>query len=320
MKKFLGNLINEIKLSDNVVIMTHRHMDLDGFGAGLGLYEVILKYNKNVSIVTNYKEQDTSITRSIEKLDKNNYNFINGETLLNNVTENTLVLILDVHKKEMLEVPSITESSCKIIIIDHHITGNDIIDNTTFTYIEPGISSTVEIITQILQMENIKITPEVATIMLAGMYIDTNNFNLKTTKETYLAGAYLMESGADNVMKQEIFQESRKNFIGRQNLLKHSYMVNDNMIICVLDKTIYAGSDLAKISDELLQIEEVEASFTIGYVSENLVGISARSLGIINVEQIMNKFGGGGHKTEAAARIETEDIKEIKNKLENLLK
>ena len=320
MKKFLNNMINEVKSSSNVVIMTHRHMDLDGFGSALGLYEVILKYNKNVSIITNREEMDSSISKSVEKLDVNKYDFINEEQLFSKINENSLILILDVHKKEMLEVPDVVDQNYKIIIIDHHIVGNNPIDNTVFTYIKPGTSSTVEIVTQILEEENVKIEPIVATIMLAGMYIDTNNFNLKTTKDTYLSGAFLMENGADNVMKQEIFQENRKSFIERQNLLKHSYMINDNMIICVLDKTIYTGVDLAKISDELLQIEEVDASFTIGFVDENIIGISARSLGIINVEKIMNKFGGGGHKTDAAARIETTDIKEIKNKLETILK
>ena len=320
MKKFLNNMINEVKSSSNVVIMTHRHMDLDGFGSALGLYEVILKYNKNVSIITNREEMDSSISKSVEKLDVNKYDFINEEQLFSKINENSLILILDVHKKEMLEVPDVVDQNYKIIIIDHHIVGNNPIDNTVFTYIKPGTSSTVEIVTQILEEENVKIDSIVATIMLAGMYIDTNNFNLKTTKDTYLSGAFLMENGADNVMKQEIFQENRKSFIERQNLLKHSYMINDNMIICVLDKTIYTGVDLAKISDELLQIEEVDASFTIGFVDENIIGISARSLGIINVEKIMNKFGGGGHKTDAAARIETTDIKEIKNKLETILK
>lgn len=320
MKKFLNNLTNEIKNSSNVIVMTHKHMDLDGFGSALGLYEVIKKYNHCVSIITNPKEQDPSIKRAIEKLDVNKYNFITEENLKDEISNNTLVLILDVHKKEMLEVPSVVDEKCKLIIIDHHITGENIINNTSFTYIKPGTSSTVEIVTQILQEEKVAIDPVVATIMLAGMYIDTNNFNLKTTKETYLSGAFLMESGADNVMKQEIFQENRKRFIERQNLLKHSYMINDNMIICVLDKTVYTGTDLAKISDELLQIEEVDASFTIGYVSEDVVGISSRSLGVINVEKIMNEFGGGGHKTDAAARINTDDIKFVKNKLEEIIK
>lgn len=320
MKDFLNRLIYSIQASDSVIIMSHRYMDLDGFGASLALYQIAKKYNKNISIVVNENEQDSAITKAKEKIDVSSFHFTTGNNAQNFITDKTLLIILDVHKKEMLEFPILTEMTSNVVIIDHHITGEHILDNVSYSYIKTNVSSTVEIMVDFLKLEGEKVKPIIATIMLAGMYIDTNNFNIKTTVNTYLAGAYLMENGADNIIKQELFQEDRKNIIRRQKLLKNSHMVNKNMIVCILDKNVYTGIDLAKIAEELLQFEEVEASFTIGYVDEKVVGISARSLGKINVEKIMKKMGGGGHKTDAAARIENYSLSKCEEKLLTILK
>lgn len=320
MKEFLNKLIHSIQISDSVMIMSHRYMDLDGFGASLALYQIAKKYNKNISIIINESEQDSAISKAKEKIDISTFHFITGKTAQNTITKKTLLIILDVHKKEMLECPILTERTSNLVIVDHHITGEHILDNVSYSYIKTSVSSTVEIMVDFLKLEEEKIKPTIATIMLAGMYIDTNNFNIKTTDNTYLAGAYLMQNGADNVIKQELFQEDRKNIIRRQKLLKNSHMVNKNMIVCILDKNVYTGTDLAKIAEELLQFEEVEASFAIGYVEEKIVGISARSLGKINVEKIMKQMGGGGHKTDAAARIKNYSLSKCEEKLLTILK
>lgn len=319
MKDFLNRLLLSAENSSSVMIMSHRHMDLDGFGAALGLYQIIKKYNKKVSILINPEEQDSSISKAKEKI-HTPVCFVTKEEAMKSVTKDTLLLILDVHKKEMLECPSLLDKTSSVVIIDHHIKGDSIIDTASFSYIEENVSSTVEIIVDFLKREGEHISSIFATIMLAGMYIDTNNFNIKTSANTYLAGAYLMENGANNVVKQELFQEDRKNIIRRGKLLKNSHMVNKNMIVCMLDKNVYTGSDLAKIAEELLQFEEVEASFAIGYVEENVVGVSARSLGKIDVEKVMKRLGGGGHKTDAATRLEDVSLNKCHEILLGVLK
>lgn len=321
MKEFFTHLTEKIKNSNKVIIMSHRYMDLDGFGAALGLHKIIEKYEKESYIIMNEEERDESITKSIEKIrNKSKYNFISKEKILDKINENDLLIVLDVHKKEMVEEPLLIEKLNNIVIVDHHLKGESFVSRKEDKYILTTVSSTVEIIINYLKQENLEIEPVVATIMLSGMYIDTNSFNIKTSANTFIAAAYLMENGADNVMKQELFQENKKDFIRRQKLLKNSFMINDHLIICTLDKNIYAGSDLAKIAEELLQFEEVEASFAIGLVSENIVGVSARSLGKINVEKIMKEIGGGGHKTDAAARIENVSINKVREKLTEILK
>lgn len=319
MKEFLSKFIHSITECDTVMIMSHRYMDLDGFGASLGLYQIVKKYNKDVSILINEKEQDGAISKAMEKIDPS-ICFIDSENAGEKINSNTLLIILDVHKKEMLECPSLTDKTSHIVIIDHHVKGENILKDASYSYIKENVSSTVEIIVDFLKREEERVSSLIATIMLAGMYIDTNNFNVKTSANTYLAGAYLMQNGANNVLKQELFQEDKKNIIRRQKLLQNSHMVNKNMMVCVLDRNIYTGTDLAKIAEELLQFEEVEASFAIGYVEENVVGVSARSLGKINVEKIMKKLGGGGHKTDAASRMPKGSLSKCKEMLLEILK
>lgn len=321
MDEIFEKMTVQIQNAGNIIIMTHRYMDLDGFGAALGIYEIIKKYNKKSYIIINEEEMDTSIEKSIEKLYRRvHFNFIDKEKVFKYIDDKTLLIILDVHKREMLECPELLDDVEDIILLDHHIKGNCMIENIICSYLNTNFSSTVEIIVKYLEKENLKIESIVATIMLAGMYIDTNNFNIKTTSNTFLAAAYLMECGANNIIKQELFQENKKTVLRRQKLLKNSFMVNENVILCTLDKNIYVGSDLAKIAEELLQFEDVDASFVIGYVEQETVGVSARSLGKINVERIVKQLGGGGHKTDAAARLSNTSLTKAREMIVSILK
>ena len=292
-------------------------MDLDGFGAALGLSNIIKKYEKKANIIIADDIKEESIQKAIEFLHSKNYERLNASEI-RNISKESLLIILDVHKKEMLEVPELVDKVKEIILVDHHIQKDPIVSNLNL--LEPSVSSTVEIIVNYLLQEKIQIDSITSTIMLAGIYIDTNGFNIKTTDKTFEAASYLMKNKADNVLKQSLFQENKNEIIHRKELLKNSHKINNNMVICTLDKKIYKTSDLAKIAEEILQFENIEASFTIGYLDEKTVGISARSLGKIDVEKIMNSLGGGGHKTDAACRIENSSITKVKDKLECLLR
>lgn len=317
MEQFFKKVTNKIKGYDSIYIMTHKNMDLDGFGAALGLSNIIKKYEKKANIIIADDIKEESIQKAIEFLHSKNYDLLKASEI-RNISKESLLIILDVHKKEMLEVPELVDKVKEIILVDHHIQKDPIVSNLNL--LEPSVSSTVEIIVNYLLQEKIQIDSITSTIMLAGIYIDTNGFNIKTTDKTFEAAAYLMKNKADNVLKQSLFQENKNEIIHRKELLKNSHKINNNMVICTLDKKIYKTSDLAKIAEEILQFENIEASFTIGYLDEKTVGISARSLGKIDVEKIMNSLGGGGHKTDAACRIENSSITKVKDKLECLLR
>lgn len=317
MEQFFKKVTNKISKYDSIYIMTHKNMDLDGFGAALGLCNIIKKYQKQANIIIGDNITEESIQKAIEILPLNNYKLLKA-TDIRDIDENSLLIILDVHKKEMLEIPELVDQVKEIILVDHHIQKDPIVSDLNL--LEPSVSSTVEIIVNYLIQESIQIDFITSTIMLAGIYIDTNCFNIKTTDKTFETAAYLMRNNADNILKQSLFQENRNEIIHRKELLKNSHKINDHMMICTLDKKIYKTSDLAKISEEILQFENIEASFTIGYLSEKTVGVSARSLGKIDVEKIMKKLGGGGHKTDAACKIENSSITKIKEQLEYLLR
>lgn len=162
--------------------------------------------------------------------------------------------------------------------------------------------------------------PIIATFLQVGLEIDTNNFKLKTTDKTYETAAFLTRIGADNVLKQELLQESLETYVMRSKLIEKSFMINENMALCLADNKTYRKQDLALIAENLLQFENVEASFVIGKLDDDTVGISARSIGTIDVEKIMSKLGGGGHINEAATQIKDKTIVETEKLLKEVIK
>ena len=154
--------------------------------------------------------------------------------------------------------------------------------------------------------------------MLAGIEIDTNGFKIKTTEKTYEAAAYLTSLGADSVIIQELQQESKDDYFKMQRVIEKSEMINKNTILCSLDNNPVDKKTLAKIAEELLKFEDVDASYVIGYLNEEIIGVSARSLG--NIEfGCMQKLGGGGHLSNAAAQLTNTTIDKVKEKIINLI-
>lgn len=319
MEDIFKQLTKIIKNCDNVIFMTHQNMDLDGFASILALSHVVESFKKDNYILVDNILKNTSIKKAIEKLKEShlNYNYIYKKNALEYLNPNTILIILDVHKPTMVEMPSILNKTNNIVVIDHHIKCKQYIQNTILNYINSNMSSTVEIITEYLKYLNKSVDPIVSTMMLAGIEIDTNSFNVKTAATTYETAAYLMRMGADNILKQELLKEDKDEYITRQKYIENSYMLNNNISICTLDTKIVDNNTLAQIAEDLLQFDNVESAFCIGYISKNKIGISARSIGKYNVEHIMKNLGGGGHSTEAATQIRNVNIESALNMLMN---
>lgn len=316
MEKFFINLINLIKEHDYILLVTHNNPDFDGMSSALALQQYINHLNKECYIVVNKKAINSSLTKAFEILKSKNieYKTISKTNALKNAA-NALLIVLDTHKQSMIEEPKLIDKCKEIVVIDHHIKSKDYIKNTTINYNNSNMSSTVEIMTHYLKFVNFQIDSSISTFMLVGLEIDTNTFKLKTTDQTYETAAYLTRMGADNIIKQELLQESKESYLRRHKLIEESFMVNDNMAMCLFDTNVYEKRDLASVAEELLQFEKVEASFSIGWIEENKIGVSARSIGTIDVEQIMSKLGGGGHVNEAATQFEGITLAEAKNKV-----
>lgn len=316
MTEFFKSLVELIKNHEKIIIMTHKDMDLDGFSSSLCLYNIIKKMNKECFIYLSKEQTNDTINKTFKKLEKKNYKF-NKIYDLKKVSENDLLIILDVHKKELIENELILEKVKDIVIIDHHIKNIDYIKKTKLIYINSNMSSVSEIMTGFSRYVNYEMDELLATIMLAAIEIDTNGFNFKTSENTYLTAGYLTKLGANTIIKQEILRESKQKYLERQLFIEQSYQITKNIIACNIEKRV-SVKDLAIVADSLLQFENIEASFCIGNIGDNIVGISARSIGNIDVEKIMHELGGGGHKTEAATRLEG-TIEECEQKLRRIV-
>lgn len=319
MEEFFKQLTKQIKDCEKIIFMTHQNMDLDGFASILALSEVADAFKKVNYILINNKFTNTSINKSLDKLKSEQlfFNYIYKKDVTKVLTDKTIIIVLDVHKPSMVEMPSLLEKCPNIIVIDHHIKCKQYIQNTVLNYINSNMSSTIEIISKYLKFLNKKVNPIVATMMLAGMEIDTNSFNVKTNASTFSSAAFLMDMGADNILKQELLKEDKDEYIIRQKYIENSYMLNNKIAICTLDNKIVDNKILAQIAENLLQFDNVEIAYAIGYVSKNNVGISARSIGKYNVEPIMKNLFGGGHATEAATQIKNVNIESALNMLMN---
>jgi c-di-AMP phosphodiesterase-like protein len=315
MDYMFDKLTESIKSHEKTIIMTHKKPDLDGMGASIGLSKIIESFKIECYIVY----PDTSINKSLEKgislLKENNVN-INFKTVTEVkeiITENTLLIVLDTQKPLLVENNELLDLIKDIFVIDHHMNSSNHIDNTIFEYINSNKSSVVEIITEYYKHLNKTINANIATVMLSGLEIDTNSYNVKTSEATFKASALLLKNGANLIDKQNLLKETKEDFIRRQEYVRNSEIINENIAICIMDDKIHDNVDLAMISDELLRFDKVEASFTIGKLSDDTIGVSARSMGNISVGSIMTEIGGGGHATDAAAQIKDKTMEDVKN-------
>lgn len=311
-----------LKEHDHIFIMAHKNIDLDALGSSICMYKIVKSFKKECYIMLSKKENNNSIEKSLTRLKEKHINLdiVYEENYESKIKPNSLIIVLDTHKREMVECAELLDKVPAVVVIDHHIKNGPAISSTIFSYIHANLSSVNEFMVGYLRYLNKEIEPIIATIMLAGIEIDTNAFNTKTGITTYEAAAILARMGADNIMKQELLQENKELYMQRQALIQNSFRIKDNFEICVLDDQIYERKDLALIAEELLKFEDVEASFTIGRTSSNQIGISARSIGRVNVQRYMSLLGGGGHMTDAAAQIISKHPNEVKDMLLNIMK
>ena len=311
--------LNEyIQEYDSFIIMGHRDPDLDSLGSSLGLCEIIESFNKKAYLFLDDKhleEYNSNINQAVKKMEKTiicvderSYKKIEGKIL---------VIITDVHTQNRLEYPKLIDKF-DTIVLDHHIKNKNYIKETKFIYIDSNLSSMSELIAYYSAYLNIDLDNVIATILLAGIEIDTNSFNLKTTNRTYEAASILMEMGADSIMKQELLKGTKDDYIRRASYIKSSFMINENMAMCVINK-ITESKTLAEVAEEMLNFEDIAASFALGKLDSETIGISARSLGDIDVNIIMKEMGGGGHSSNAATQIKQKTLKEVKQELIDII-
>ena len=309
-----------IKESKKVIIMGHTNPDMDCIGASMGIYRLAKSLDTNAYIINNENTKSLqAFEKSIEKEEEYEDIFINKEVALENIDEDTLLVIVDTHKSSYVSVPELLEKTEKLVIIDHHRRSADYIENATLTFQEVYASSAAELVTELLQYVETKV--ELKTIeaesLYAGIMMDTKNFTFKTGVRTFEAAAYLRKCGVDIIRVKKWFQSDLEDYNKIADIVKKAEIVNETIAISIYKKKSKDASLIcAKAADELLTISDVTASFVIGQIGDK-VCISGRSIGDINVQVILEKLGGGGHITLAGAQVEGMTIEETKQELIN---
>lgn len=315
-------LVKLIEESDRVLIMGHTNSDMDAIGSALGIYRLTKTLNKEANIIVDSKAVGIlSFLETIENDKEYIGCVINGETALEKMTENTLLVIVDTNKVNYVESVKVLENASKIVEIDHHRKSTDYIKDTVLSFHEVYASSASELVTEIIQYSPIKIklTPIEIEALYAGIMLDTKEFTFKTGVRTFEAAAYLRKCGVDIIKVKKWFQDDLKTYQTISNIISKAEIVKESIAISTYDEDeLNTTIVIAKAADELLTISGISASFVLGK-TDDIIYISGRSIGDINVQLILEKLGGGGHITLAGAQLYDITMEEALEKLKHAI-
>ncbi|KZZ85450.1 DHH family phosphoesterase [Bacillus sp. SJS] len=316
-----------VTASDKVLIMGHKYPDMDAIGAAIGVLKVAEVNDKQAYIVLDQNEIDSSVQRLVEELKLHTElwsHFIKPEEALEMVTEETVLVVVDTHKPSLVLDEKLLGRVHDKVVIDHHRRGEEFIKDPLLVYMEPYASSTAELVTELLeyQPKRLKLKMIEATALLAGIIVDTKSFTLRTGSRTFDAASYLRSKGADTILVQKFMKEDINHFVKRSKLIQNTELLENGVALSMdsdengdyFDQVI-----IAQTADTLLSMSGVSASFVLARRNENTVGISARSLGDVNVQLIMEALDGGGHLTNAATQLHDITVAEAEERLKQAI-
>ncbi|MCI2890306.1 DHH family phosphoesterase [Staphylococcus hominis] len=310
---------------DKVIIMGHKRPDLDAIGAAIGVSRFASMNNLEAYVVLNEEDIDPTLSRVMEEIDKKpelKERFVTSDEAWDMMTSKTTVVVVDTHKPEMVLDENILNKANRKVVIDHHRRGESFISNPLLVYMEPYASSTAELVTELLEYQPTeqRLSRLESTIMYAGIIVDTRNFTLRTGSRTFDAASYLRAHGADTILTQQFLKDDVETYINRSELIRTVEVQEHGVAIAHgSNDKIYHPVTVAQAADELLSLEGIEASYVVAKREDNLIGISARSLGGINVQLTMEALGGGGHLTNAATQIKGVTIEEAIEQLQQAI-
>lgn len=322
--RIIANTLQDfIEKSDNVFIMGHSFGDLDSIGAATGLASAVRLFEKNAYVVVDRKKNlAIQLIEHIEETTKVDDFYISPQTAVDSITDSDLLIIVDTHNKDFIESKELYKKAKNIVVIDHHRKTVNFIDNAVIFHHEPYASSASEMVTELIQYFKFEGSANIdacyAEALLSGITLDTKNFIMRTGVRTFEAAAYLRKLGADTVTVKKLFSSTIESYKRRTQIVSSADIHNR----CAIASTELKSDDIRLISpqaaDDLLSISGVDASFVV-YRTGDTVNISARSLGGMNVQVIMERLGGGGHQTMAATQIKDVSVSEAVDRLKNAI-
>lgn len=315
-----ATLSDHIANSSNVMIMGHRFSDLDSVGASIGMWSAVVKgLHRNAYIVID--RQQTLAKSLVASFEKSGFEsiFKTEDEALDIIDDHTLLIIVDTHSPNFLESKAVYERCKRVVVIDHHRMMVNRIDNAIVFYHEPYASSASEMTAELVQyIGHNTISRLESEALLAGIMLDTKNFVLRTGVRTFEAAAYLKSNGADTVEVKRLFSNSIDTYKVKYKLVSEAEIFNYCAIACADENIPDIRIASAQAADELLGIENVKASFVM-YPTGKTINISARSLGDLNVQVIMEALGGGGHQTMAACQLANVSLAEARERLVSII-
>ena len=313
-----------IASKDRVLVMGHRLPDVDCLGAGLGICRIAKICGKEAHIVLNDVSNSLQPMTSLfaDSSEYGDHLFVAPRDAMEMVTANTVLVVVDVNRPVITECPDLLRMCKTVVVIDHHRQSSDTIENATLSYIEPYASSSCEMVSEILQYtsDNLRIRPEEADCLYAGMVVDTNNFLTKTGVRTFEAAAFLRRNGADVTRVRKMFRENAIDYKTKADAVSQAVIYRGNYAIsyCQAEEVDNPPVIGAQAANELLNIKGVKASFVLTPY-QGKIYISARSIDEVNVQIIMERMGGGGHLNMAACQMENATLAEAEGALKNTL-
>ncbi|MBX8993242.1 DHH family phosphoesterase [Staphylococcus pettenkoferi] len=310
---------------DKVIVMGHKRPDLDAIGAAIGVTRFAMMNNLDAYVVLNDSDIDPTLRRVMNAVDEKpelKERFITSDEAWDIMTSKTTLVVVDTHKPEMVLDENILNKSNRKVVIDHHRRGESFISSPLLVYMEPYASSTAELVTELLEYQPTeqRLTRLESTVMFAGIIVDTRNFTLRTGSRTFDAASYLRAHGADTILTQHFLKDDIDTYINRTELIRTVELQDHGVAIAHgPDDKIYHPVTVAQAADELLSLDGVEASYVVARREDNLIGMSARSLGAINVQLTMEALGGGGHLTNAATQLKDLTVEEAIEQLQQAI-
>ncbi|MCO7119261.1 DHH family phosphoesterase [Oscillibacter valericigenes] len=320
--RVMANAFRElIADAGEVYIMGHSFADMDAVGAAAGICCAARKRGKQARIVIDreHTAAETLIAR-LDALPEYSGVFLTPAEAFLQMRADTLLVVVDTNRPDMVENPQLLESCNRVAVVDHHRRAATYIENAAFNFHEPYASSASELVTELLQylVEPTDLLREEAGALLAGIVLDTKHFTQRTGGRTFEAAAFLRRSGADTAEVQRLFQGDLKDMVTKYDIIRRAEMYRSNIAVSVVEEPGVDRVAAAQAADDLLTLKGVQASFVI-YAAEGAVLMSARSLGEINVQVILEALGGGGNSTTAGARIEDTDPESVRQQLIGVL-
>lgn len=320
------SLISLIKSGSNILVMGHKDMDMDAFGACLGIKAICERLNKPCNVVVDIKSTEAktraAITSSFSKEELENL-IISPKEALNKVQPETLLIVCDVHIPNMTMSPELLDKVSKIVVIDHHRRAEEYIDSPVFNHIDPAASSTCELVAEFIRFSSInpriELSPIYATIMLSGIFLDSGYFKSKSTGiRTFEAATILKEFGADNSLADDLLKDDFEEYTEVNSIIQDMKTISYGVVYAIANpEKIYDRATIAKAANTCLTMKGIHAVFIAGRTATKEIRISARSDGLVNVQLLAEKMGGGGHFTSAAVVFEKSNLSEVETILVN---